>query len=161
VSPEPMLKYEIRPVLRDLQGRFAKMEGELLEMRREQLRGLGRFGVKALREEAPKGKTGKFAKSHGYRTDLRTRLMSLTFYSAEPLGTWLREGTRRHWVAPVQARVLHWVTEAGQHAFSMGHYVSGIKPIRYHERALDKMRPEIDVGLRKIGSRVVQRLAGQ
>lgn len=39
----------------------------------------------------------------------------------------LDEGTIRHFVAPVNATVLHWITPEGTDAFSMGHWVKGIK----------------------------------
>jgi len=42
------------------------------------------------------------------------------------LGTWIESGTFRHTIRPKTARVLHW-EEGGQHFFSHGHSVRGIK----------------------------------
>ena len=55
---------------------------------------------------------------------------------------YLEYGTRDHWIFPRFASVLHWVDpETGEDAFSMGHVVSGIKPvgmIRQTEKELDR-----------------------
>lgn len=43
---------------------------------------------------------------------------------------YLEYGTRDHWVFPKIAKALHWVDpETGEDVFSMGHVVSGIKPV--------------------------------
>jgi len=39
---------------------------------------------------------------------------------------WLHYGTERHWVAPRIKKVLHWITQSGEDAYSKGHWVSGI-----------------------------------
>jgi len=47
------------------------------------------------------------------------------------------EGLGEHFVAPVKAKALHWLDpETGENLFSKGHWVSGIKPLRFMERAL-------------------------
>jgi len=43
---------------------------------------------------------------------------------------YLEYGTRDHWVFPRIAKALHWVDpDTGEDVFSMGHIVSGIRPV--------------------------------
>lgn len=43
---------------------------------------------------------------------------------------YLEYGTREHWIFPRFANVLHWVDpDTGEDCFSMGHIVSGIRPV--------------------------------
>lgn len=62
----------------------------------------------------------------------------------EPIITFLSEGTVEHEIAPVRARALHWVDEAGIDRFSMGHRVLGIEPLNLEERALEENADLID-----------------
>ena len=48
-------------------------------------------------------------------------------------------GTKSHYVAPVHARVLAWLDNAGGMAFSKGHKVKGVKAKKYMRKALDEM----------------------
>jgi len=158
---EPMLKVEITPPLRDLQGRFAKAEKKLLALRREQLRDLGRRFVAVAREEAPR-KTGKFAKGIGFKTYERGKggAMELRVTDPQPLGKWIRGGTKPHVIVPVRARCLHFFTRSGDEVFTMKVHHPGTKPSPYQERAMKRMTPEIDKSLKKLGKAVVKELAG-
>ena len=62
---------------------------------------------------------------------------------AKLVPTYLEYGTQRHWVAPITAKALHWVTDAGDDAFSKGHYVSGIKAHNFMSRTFREMQSEI------------------
>ena len=57
-----------------------------------------------------------------------------------PIPFYLEYGTQAHWVAPVKAKSLHWVVN-GEHHFSKGHMVSGIKAQYFMFRAFVATRP--------------------
>lgn len=59
----------------------------------------------------------------------------------------LNHGTRTHFVAPVRAQALHWVSY-GQHFFSKGHVVSGILGAFFAERA-DRLIAEYEQTLER------------
>lgn len=77
----------------------------------------------------------------------------------EPLGYWFEHGTKDHWIEPKGAgiqfdkmsdefaskhkgsNVLHW-TDGGQHFFSKGHMVSGIKAHKIIEEGKTRGMPE-------------------
>jgi hypothetical protein len=50
---------------------------------------------------------------------------------------YLHEGTKAHWIEPVEAEALHW-TQYGKHFFSKGHIVSGIKGVKFLEIGIQK-----------------------
>jgi len=67
----------------------------------------------------------------------------------KPLARWFNYGTKSHWIAPVKAKALHWLSKIGIHSkaiffqggtksgtdlFSKGHYVSGISKTEVMER---------------------------
>jgi len=158
---EPMFKVEITPPLKDLQGRYAKAEKTLLKLRRDQLRDIGRFGVGVCREEAPKGKTGKFSKGIQFKTYERGAggAMELRITDPQPLGKWIRGGTKAHIIVPVKAKALHFFVK-GREVFTKRVHHPGTKPNPYHERALKRIMPEVDKGLAKLGRAVVKELAG-
>jgi len=156
----PLLRVEISPPIRDLQGRFAKLEGEVKEVRREELRGLGREYVKVAQEEAPK-RTGQFARSIRYRTTVETgRRMELAVTMATPLGSYIIFGTRPHVIVPVRARALHFFTKSGQEVFTKRVMHPGTRPNPFQQRAMERLEPEIDAALRRIGLRFVKVLTG-
>ncbi|MBC8553273.1 MAG: hypothetical protein H8D23_26945 [Candidatus Brocadiales bacterium] len=69
----------------------------------------------------------------------------------EPLGYWFEFGTKDHWIEPIGGtqggggrntpKVLHW-TQGGQHFFSKGHMVSGIKPHKIFDEGKTRGMPE-------------------
>ena len=58
-----------------------------------------------------------------------SRSVGPTAYSLEgfPYPMCIENGSKDHWVAPKTAKALHWITDSGEHAFSKGHMVSGVK----------------------------------
>jgi hypothetical protein len=74
---------------------------------RNQLRGLGREGVRLWRDEAPEGKTGKFKRGIGFRTYAKGEdRFTMTIHTPQPLGTFITEGTRAHPIRAKNARAL-------------------------------------------------------
>jgi len=53
----------------------------------------------------------------------------------EPIFHYLNEGTRTHYIEPVNAQALRWVDDFGDVHFSKGHIVSGILPAYFAEQA--------------------------
>jgi hypothetical protein len=74
---------------------------------RNQLRGLGREWKRLMQDEAPEGKTGKFKKGIGFRTFARGEDRFLMIgHMPQPLGTYITEGTKPHWIQAKNRRAL-------------------------------------------------------
>jgi hypothetical protein len=109
-----------------------------------------RNGLSEVRSEARSNhdytsRSGKLSRSIKTRVD-RLGLAGAVYLNTgvAPYGPYQHEGTKRHYVAPVRAKALHWV-EGGKNRFSQGHYVSGIKRNRFvYEAAEAKQRVVID-----------------
>ena len=69
-----------------------------------------------------------------------------------PLGIYFEEGTRDHWIEPVEKEALHWVQD-GRGFFSKGHQVSGIQPKWIMrdmvENSMEQFKQEIATGLKR------------
>ena len=156
----PLLKVEISPPIRDLQGRFARLEGEAAVVRREELRELGRKYIAIAQEEAPK-RTGAFARSIRYRTTAETgKRMALSVTMATPLGNYIVFGTHAHIIVPVRAQALHFYTKGGNEVFTRRVRHPGTSPNPFQQRAMKRLEPEIDMALRRIGLRFVKVMTG-
>lgn len=78
------------------------------------------------------------------------------------------EGTSRHWIEPIFAKALHWLSggpqsgrsrvaifakrhdnKKGQDLFSKGHYVSGIPEYRIIQRARQRLEPRVQKEVNK------------
>lgn len=170
------LEVTVKPPFRDVQGRFTKATEELVKAKRDAMRELGQQGVNRLKAEAPRGKTGKFAASHTFKTFERGNAVELRFYSASPLGQFIRLGTKPHVIRAKRAKALafFWpkvgmqtfvpkagfpITGEAGGAFWIGKgYVNhpGTKPNPYDERAFAGMSPAMQEQLSKITARFVQ-----
>lgn len=167
------LEYSIKPPFRDLKGRFTKANEELVKAKRDEMRTLGSNITARFKSAAPVGKTGKFRDSHTFKTFERGTDIELRFYSASPLGTYIRRGTKPHVIRAKRAKALafFWpkvgmqtfVPKAGfpitgelNGAFWIGKgFVNhpGTKPNPYQERALASMSPAMRDSLNKIAGR--------
>ena len=69
-----------------------------------------------------------------------------------PLGIFFEEGTKDHWIEPVQKEALHWVQD-GKGFFSKGHQVTGIQATHIIrdtiENAMPQFKQEIKTGLER------------
>ncbi len=63
----------------------------------------------------------------------------------KPLARWFNYGTKSHFIAPIGALSLHWITKEGAHAFSKGHMVRGLPKT-------NAMEIGIDVGMARLKS---------
>jgi len=153
----PVLHITTQPSYRDVFGRFAKANQQLLNDKREMLRRLGRRWVEIAREEAPVRK-GDFRKSIHFRTFEAGQTLELRGYSAEPLGRYIREGTDPHVIRARRAKVLRFLWPNGPRSsstfvgFHFYPYVNhpGTKPNPYHQRAYSRWQAEAGRELRRI-----------
>jgi len=172
---------EVNPTFRDFQGRFTRAEEELLDARRDELRTLGRWIVANLKAEAPRGKTGKFRESIAFRTFQDGDSLSLQTYMAQPLGTFIIEGTRPHQIKARNANALYFFwTKVGMYTVvpKKGNFKThvsgdklwvgkgyvdhpGTKPNDFVGRVFVKLQPEIDKSLSRISTRFVKVITGE
>ena len=95
-------------------------------------------------------KSGRSREGHSVSDSWKLKFQRFVFFrelawsvlSEDEVIGYLEYGTRDHWIFPRFAKVLHWIDpHTGEDVFSMGHMVSGIKPvgmIRQTERDLDR-----------------------
>ena len=155
--------------LRDVVGRFSRFEQPLLDIRRDELRGLGRRYVKVLQEEAPKD-TGKMAKGITFDTYAKGHDLELRITSKESYTVFVLRGTRPH-SAPWSA-LQGWADRHGipvflvwrsikLHGTSVGSLRKyGSMANRFQARAEQKMGLSVDIVARHIGQRTAQWLVG-
>ncbi len=99
------ISFEVRPSFRDVKGKFAKADDELLRDKRDMMRDLGRVGVRLLKDEAPK-KSGESANKIGFRTSQQGEVIDLAFTIPPPLKPFVIEGTKPHEIAARNAGAL-------------------------------------------------------
>lgn len=168
------------PSFKDIAGRFARAEKILLDARRDEMRELGKRFVVLLKDEAPRGKTGKFRQSIIYRTYQDGSDLTLRTYHAQPLGTWIIGGTEPHKIQANSAGALYFfwpkigkfvvVPKAGgfkTHVRGDELWVGkgfvthpGTKPNDYASRAFERGKDDINASMRKITNRYVMALNG-
>ena len=85
------------------------------------------FGEVFREQAAGKGMSKRYQQSLRITQEGDTIIMRLDYRgdNDEPLGVWFEHGTRDHFIAPVNAKVLSWI-EDGKRFFSKGHFVKGI-----------------------------------
>lgn len=148
-----------KPTWKDLRGRWASANQQLIDIRRDELRVLARRHVIVLQKHAPK-KTGKFASEHRFRTFQRGDSIGYTTSAPQPLGKWLRPpGTKPHVITPRGPGYPLRFTVGGVEvrAWSVNH--PGYRPATdYVEDAYREFKPELRAGLRRISSRYVEQV---
>ena len=164
------IRATVRPSFRDVQGRFTKANEGVLEDARNEMRVLGRQWVRIAQEEAPKGKTGNFARGIRFRTQQRGEQIELEGTIPQPLGTFITEGTKAHPIAARQANALRFfwpkigkmviVPKGGgfsTHVRNDTLWVGkgrvdhpGTQPNPFTKRAFKKWRPNANKSLRRI-----------
>ena len=160
------------PPLRDLAGRFAVATNELAEARRPIMREQGRRFKELLQDEAPKGRTGKFARGIQFRTFVKGGGVGFTASVPQPLGKWLIHGTGLY--GPKKSKYpitpkgpgypLKFFWERGPHGpgvyFFMRVMHPGIKPNPFPGRAYRRWLPGARAELRRVALRFVRDIAG-
>src|SRR3990167_7654607 len=99
------LSFRSVPTFRDLQGRLSKANADLLESRPDLMRDLGRRMAELSRDEAP-SPTPKFREPVGFRTLATGAAVGFRVHMAQPLGTFILEGTHAHIISARRAASL-------------------------------------------------------
>ena len=178
--PGELIKVTVKPTFRDVRGRFAKADDRMREQKRLSMRYLGMRWVNIAREEAPKGKTGNFARSIIYRTSEQGNNVILQTYAAQPLSTFIVRGTKSHQIPPRLAGALYFFwpkvgmfvvvpknpkfrTHVSDDKLWVGKgYVDhpGTKPNPYVQRAYARWKPEAQPELRRIALKYISVIQG-
>ena len=160
MSVNTTFRLEINPTFREINGRFAAANKDLLESRRDMVRDLGSKAVDYMQQEAPRD-TGAFARNIRYRTFAQGDKVGFTTSSPQPLGKWIVRGTKAHEIRPRGSGYpLHWVKN-GQHFYSYRVWHPGTKPNDYVTRAMDRWEPESQRALARISTRYIAKATGQ
>lgn len=171
----PQSSVTFRPPFRDVLGRFARADKQLLENKRKTVRLLGRRWVELAKEEAPEGKTGQFRQSIRFQTFVKDKEVGFTSSAAQPLGKWITGGTRAHKIYPRNKGALYfffskigmWTVvpkgggfkshvSGGKFWVGKG-YVNhpGTKPNDYIERTYDRWVDEMGDEIDKVADKFV------
>ncbi len=147
--------FKFSPQLRDVLGRFAKAEKALLEKRKAELTQLASSLEGFAQEEAPK-KTGGFARGITTKTFVQGKILGFDLLSPQPLGLWIRGGTKPHPIPKVPkttgALAFFWAKGpqgAGTYFFKQVQH-PGTKPDDYALRAKNRWIPVARDSLRKM-----------
>ena len=154
-------RFESKPTFRGIAGRFARANQELLEDKRDMMRGLARRFVALAGEEARGGPGHTIANQIGFQTFVRgetvgfqTRLGQIAKWHITGTGI---HGPRGRLIRPRRAKALHFFI-GGDEIFAK--YVRGVTPDPYLTRAHEKWEPEAAAELRRISTRWQARVTG-
>jgi len=145
---------------RDARGRLAQRTDKLAQVQREEMRGLGRAGVSALRHYAPED-TSKFKQGIAYRTDDRGSSTTLTFYVRGEhafLLPMLTGGTKPHPITPHGNYPLRFFWPRGPEGAKVYYYMHvnhpGTIPDPFVAYAMESLSPQAEMALARIARRV-------
>lgn len=168
----------IEPQFFGLSDRFIKAFDALNEEKQESVRRLGARWVQFAQAEAPK-RTGAFASGIEYKPFREEATFGFAGYSPQPLGNFIKFGTKPHPIAPRNADALkfYWqrtglytiVPKGGgfkTHRVGSTLYIGkgrvdhpGTKPNPYHARAYEMLLPAIQEEARILSRKFVVALA--
>lgn len=152
-----LLKVEVEQ-LRDLGGKFTKFSNvRIVEIRRDELRSLGKRIVKIVQDEAP-ADLRKLRKSVGYRTEGGKNTLTLTVYVGTKYASYVMGGTRPHW-API-APLKGWAARHGINVYALQHTIAvkGTRPNQFQVRAFARSQGDINTTSGRIALRVANEL---
>lgn len=147
---EKFLQIEIRG-LRDVQGRFARVESELQTARREELRNLGRRVVEKIRAEAPV-RTGRLRKGITFKTLQNGTVMRIGISSAAPYTLFVIRG--RGPIVAKNAKALRFEPGPPGSGFIFRRRVGPAKANPFVARAMAQLGDEPTNTARRIGARL-------
>lgn len=156
------IQVTVKPTWRDLRGRFSKAEQALLDARRDELRELGQEAVAFLRDEAPKGQTGEFARKIGFRTYQRGDTLGFSTHMPQPLGKWIVHGTDPHVITPKGAGYplrFFW-PRLGRTVFFYSVNHPGTQANPFVDRAYRRWKPGAQAALYRMATRYAATVSG-
>ena len=148
------------PTTRELTRRVLDANRGVEQDRRAVLRGQGRRFVQLAKDEAPK-KTGEFARSITFKTFQRGDTDEVNIYTPQPLGKWIRLGTKRHPITPKRPGyplAFYW-PKMGRMWFTYAVDHPGTKANPYLARAEKEWRVEANKTNKSIATRYVTTIA--
>jgi hypothetical protein len=161
--PKPIVSVQFLPQFRDLRGRFARADKQLLDDRREAVRKMGRRWVAYAQDEAPKSptSTGRFWRGIRFRTYVRGSEIGFTATSPQPLGTYIVKGTKPHIIRAKFAKALYffWPRGGGKYYSRKSVRHPGTKPNPYTVRATKRWEKDAEKEIKRISTRWVVKAA--
>lgn len=151
--------FTITPSFEDLRDASIQGEKNVKAKIRTEIEIQGRRMVELLREEAPQGETGKFRRSIAVRNFTVGEWFGFETVAAEPLRTFIVEGTKAHIIRAKRANALAFKWLGGFHFFKQVNH-PGTKPNRYPGRAFRRWLPGARTWLKSIAVSYVRDLAG-
>jgi hypothetical protein len=152
---------EITPTLKEIASRFSLAEKNLGNDREAQAETLAADYLRIARKQAPK-KSGDFANS--LQTETFRKGVSgfgFNFFEPQPLGKWIRLGTKPHKIVPKGAGyplAFYWAKIGGMmYTYSVNH--PGTKPNPYAARAEREWRGDAEKTNQRISTRYVNMIA--
>ena len=160
--PSASLIVETLPTFRDLGGRFTKADKDLLESKRDLIRGEGRRYIRIAGDEAPGGPGRTVARGISFRTFVQGQTVGFKAFAGR-IGRFHEGGTgiygpTRRLIRPVTARALRFEI-GGEVLFRM--WVRGIRPNKFMGRAYRKWIHGAKKMLRQISLRYARTLGGK
>ena len=156
-----VFRLQSKPTTKEIVGNVLAARDGLSVDRRDLVRGQGRRLKEMMQDEAPKGKTGKFAKGIRFKTFARGDAMGFTVSTPQPLGSWIIKGTRPHKIVARKASALafYW-PKIGK--YWVGHSVNhpGTKPNPFAGRAYRRWLPGARSDLRTVASNFSRTITG-
>jgi hypothetical protein len=175
----PQSSITFNPTFRDIRGRFARADANMLRNKQAAVRVLGDRWVEIAKEEAP-SRTGKFRQTIRYHvfaknTGGKNAEVGFTTSSKQPLGKFIIEGTRPHRIYARKAKALYFFFgKVGMYTVvpksgGFGTHISGGKlwigkgyvdhpgtrPNPYVERAYLRWVPEMEKEIEAVADRFV------
>lgn len=156
-----------KPPFRNVKGAFTKAEQNLLKEKRELMRSEGSRMTELAKEEAPKGKTGKFAAGIRWQSFQAANDVGFKVTTPQPLGRWILEGTKPH-IIRAHGKALKFLWEGGPRSsgeFTAYHFYAyvhhpGTKPNPFMSRAYRRWLPGARTGLNRISRNYVRYIMG-
>jgi hypothetical protein len=182
----PQSSITFNPTFRDIRGRFARADANMLRNKQEAVRVLGRRWVEIAKEEAPV-RSGKFRKSINFHVfakntgDKSKAEVGFTTSSQQPLGRWIVGGTRPHRIYARNKKALYFFwgkvgmytvvprsggfsthVSGGKYWIGKG-YVNhpGTKPNPYLDRTYGRWVTEMEREIENVADRFVIDLVGK
>lgn len=137
---------------RDVLGRFAKAQKEVVGINRELVREAGRLYIRSLRDEAPVGETRRLRDSFSFKTFERPTGLDLRVYSSDPNIQYVIKETAPHEIAGGPYLAFFW-SKVGQPVVLRRVMHPGTKANPFHERAYTKVEGKFATLVNKAGSR--------
>lgn len=145
------------PTFRDLKGRFATANKDLLNFRRNQMRPEMNRLVGITKAEAPK-KTGQFREGIFSRIFVSGNAITGKVFMPQPLGKWIIRGTKRHPIPKsLGGKILRFFWPKGPKGPGIYFFRQvdhpGTKPNPFTDRALKTWLPGAERQLRRVSTR--------